>query len=120
MSNPKNEHWHDKNKNRARDGFNIGADKKMYKAHIDAANSQRPIPRPRDLERAKSIDGNELRKGENPKLIDQPSNENHKMPQALQPQLTPKGSMRETVNASVREKQEAIKAKLARDRELTR
>ena len=37
-----------------------------------------------------------------------------------QPRLTPKGPMRETVNRQVREKQAAIKAKFARDREAER
>lgn len=41
-------------------------------------------------------------------------------PQPPQPQLTPSGPMRETVNRQVREKQAAIKAKLARDRETER
>lgn len=40
--------------------------------------------------------------------------------EAPTPQLTPRGPMRDTVDRQVREKQAAIKAKFARDREIER
>ena len=126
---PAKQHWHERNKHMARDSFNLGADKKAYKAHIDKSNESKALPQPKDLEPAKTMDGNVLREGNKPTFSKQPSNENKEQnnereppqaPQAPQPMLTPKGPMRENVDARVREKQEAIRAKMARDRELIR
>lgn len=124
-----NQHWHDRNKHVARDGFNFGADKKAHEAHIDKGNDNSPLPQPKDLAPAKSMDGNVLRDGNKPSFSKQPSKKNREQnnerqapqaPKPPQPMLTPKGPMRENVDAKVREKQEAIRAKMARDRELIR
>lgn len=59
---------------------------------------------------------------ERTKQANQPAQQRQARPpqRPPQPQLTPSGPMRETVDRQVREKQAAIKAKLARDRQMER
>ncbi|MAW79356.1 MAG: hypothetical protein CMI63_03905 [Parvularcula sp.] len=99
------DHWTDQNKHRAKGAF---------------ANAQKPgsagekSAQPRVKDDANfAFDQANYRK-----FLDQRTAQRNIQPP--RPQLTPKGPMRETVDRQVREKQAAIKAKFARDREVER
>lgn len=105
--------WHRENKGRAANTFNQQADKAALEAHIDG----KP---------ASAMQGHLLKEEGKINFNRDHSNQNAKPdtdrtpPKAPQPVLTPKGAMRNMVDAKVREKQEAIKAKMAQDKHLSR
>lgn len=113
MSNTDNPEWYKKNKGRAANSFNQRADSEALEAQMDG----KP---------ASAMRGHVLKKEGEISFKRDHANQNENQgpdrtpPKPPQPMLTPKGPMREKVDAKVREKQDAIKAKMAQNKQLSR
>lgn len=144
MDHSDNPKWHQRLKNRARDAFHMAHDEPFYKDWLkereaeydrqEAKAKNKDKAQSKEKTVAQSMDGRLLRDSQAPVFSRSPSPEQNKEPsrekdslrvkptppQKPRPQLTPKGPLRSTVDAQVRQQQAAIKAKWAKDKEIAR